>query len=74
MTLYHLTHCGVIAPDLTEDEKTAVLCRWLLRTVPNAAASLRHMKVLNDAGQFSRKKLKNTDFLLKNPHFLLKND
>ena len=32
----------VLRPDMGEEEQTAVLCRLLLRTVPNGAASLRH--------------------------------
>lgn len=46
MTLYHLSNSGVIAPDLTEDEQAAVLCRWLLRAVTQAEGSLRHKGVL----------------------------
>ncbi len=46
MTLYHLSNCGVIVPDLTEDEKSVVLCRWLLRTVSQAEGVLRHRSIL----------------------------
>ena len=49
MTLYHLTAAGVIRPDLTADEQSAVLCRWLLRTVPQAHGVLRHKDVLEPA-------------------------
>ena len=42
MTLYHLQAQRVLRPDMDEEEQTAVLCRLLLRTVPNGAASLRH--------------------------------
>ena len=46
MTLYHLSNSGVVVPDLTEDERSAVLCRWLLRTVTQAEGLLRHKSVL----------------------------
>lgn len=43
MTVYHLRDRGVARPDLTAEEQTAVLARWLLRTVPKAGDILRHL-------------------------------